>query len=396
MMHVFRVTAVAVAVTALGVVGVAASHAPMPSRGNAKAGRDVYQRYCIQCHGGTGDGGGEAANWTVPRPRDFRSGLFKFRSTTTGQLPLESDLYRTISNGLYGTSMPPFNAIEPRARWDVIAYIETFSNRWASEQTPTPIVIPAETPATAESAVRGHEKFVALCASCHGNEGLGNGPLAKSLVDAWGYPVRPANLTAGRTKQEVYGVDIYRTFMTGINGTPMPGFNGAIQPNDAWDIVHFIESTGPWKETTPALQAASAQLRAAANANQDGTPAADVSGGTPAAPTGSTVTVKMIGDAKGYRFEPATITIHSGDAVTFTNVVGGPHNVTFWSDSIPKGTAQQLQANMPNTTGPFTSPLLIDANATYTVSFGKLPAGTYKFYCMPHLALGMKGEITVQ
>jgi plastocyanin len=55
-----------------------------------------------------------------------------------------------------------------------------------------------------------------------------------------------------------------------------------------------------------------------------------------------------------------------------------------------------LNANMPNTTSPLTGPLLINANDTYTVSFAGLKAGTYHFYCTPHLALGMKGVITVQ
>jgi plastocyanin len=391
MMHVLRVTAVALSVSAVSLAATTLGP-PAGRTGDAAQGKNVYQRYCIQCHGRKGDGAGEAANWTTPRPRDFRQGLFKFRSTTVGSLPQESDLYRTISDGLYGTSMPPFGAIEPRARQDVIAYIKTFSPRWTAEQAPASIDIPSETPKTRESALRGHDQFVKLCASCHG-DGSGNGPLAKSLVDAWGYPIAPANLTLGRTKQEVTGHDIYRTFMTGINGTPMPGFNGAIPANDAWDIVHFVESLGPWKETTDELR--SAQVRYASSAPA-GSPAAAISGGTPAPATGATITVKMIGDATGYHFDPATINVHAGDAVAFTNVVGGPHNVTFWPDSIPKGTAQQLQANMPNTSGPLSGPLLISPGDTYTVSFGKLPAGTYKFYCMPHLALGMKGEIVVQ
>jgi plastocyanin len=404
MISVFRMAAVTLSV--VGALAASAfvfppavppAHDPAGGSGNARHGREVYERYCIQCHGDKGDGNGEAANWTVPRPRDFRQGLFKFRSTPLGALPLERDLDHTISDGLYGTSMPPFQAIEPSARQDVIAYIESLSPRWQSEQRATPVDVPAETPLTIESATRGHEKFVALCASCHG-DGTGNGPLAKSLVDAWGYPIQPANLTLGRTKQEVTGRDIYRTFMTGINGTPMPGFAGAVPPADAWDIVHFIESLGPWKGSTKALRAVGeAQWPSGLGPKVGGgTPASDVAGGTAAPATGATIAVKMIGDASGYHFEPAHITVHTGDAVTFTNMVGGPHNVTFWGDSIPKGTAQQLQANMPNTSGPLTGPLLIDANATFTISFGKLPAGTYKFYCLPHLALGMKGEIVVQ
>jgi plastocyanin len=112
--------------------------------------------------------------------------------------------------------------------------------------------------------------------------------------------------------------------------------------------------------------------------------------------TGTTHEVKMLGDAQGYRFDPATITIKEGDAVKWTVVSGPPHNVAFWSDSIPSGAAAQLGANMPNTMAPLSSPLEMQPGATYTVSFAGVPKGTYKYYCTPHLALGMKGTITVQ
>jgi plastocyanin len=146
------------------------------------------------------------------------------------------------------------------------------------------------------------------------------------------------------------------------------------------------------KDTTSAPAAAPKDTTAAA--------AAPAAGAAPAAAaaaiTGKTVTVNMIGDAKGYRFEPATVTIKVGDGIKFVNVTGGPHNVTFWADSIPAGAAAALGANMPNTTSPLTGPLLIAPNDTYTVSFAGTKAGSYKFYCTPHLALGMKGSITVQ
>ena len=116
-----------------------------------------------------------------------------------------------------------------------------------------------------------------------------------------------------------------------------------------------------------------------------------------ATPTRSaTVTVKMIGDAKGYRFEPAQITVHAGDSIEFQSVTGGPHDVTFWADSIPAGAAKQLQANMPNTTAPLSGPLLINDGDKYTISTAKLTPGTYKFYCMPHLPMGMRGVLVVQ
>jgi plastocyanin len=110
----------------------------------------------------------------------------------------------------------------------------------------------------------------------------------------------------------------------------------------------------------------------------------------------ATINVKMIGDGKGYRFDPSTITAKVGDSITFTNVAGGPHNVTFWADSIPAGTAAALQADMPKTTAPLTSPLFETDGEVWTMSTANLKPGTYKLYCLPHLPLSMHGQLVVQ
>ena len=106
----------------------------------------------------------------------------------------------------------------------------------------------------------------------------------------------------------------------------------------------------------------------------------------------------MVGDEKGYRFEPANITVKSGDAIKFTNVSGGPHNVGFDPAKVPAPVQAQLGANMPgdHSMGPLESPLLLQPNESYTISFAKIPAGSYDIHCTPHLALGMKGVVTVQ
>lgn len=117
---------------------------------------------------------------------------------------------------------------------------------------------------------------------------------------------------------------------------------------------------------------------------------------SPTPVSGKTVTVNMVGDVKGYRYEPSAITIAPGDGIKFVNVSGGPHNVTFWADSMPSGAAKILSENMPNTTAPLMGPLMVTPNETYTVSFNGAPAGVYHFYCTPHQALGMKGTITVK
>jgi plastocyanin len=112
--------------------------------------------------------------------------------------------------------------------------------------------------------------------------------------------------------------------------------------------------------------------------------------------TGKTWEVKMIGDATGYKYDPANLTIKQGDAVKWTVVSGPPHNVSFYADSIPTGAQTQLAANMPNPMSPLTSPLFNNPNESYTVSFAGVAKGTYKYFCTPHQALGMHAQLTVQ
>jgi plastocyanin len=126
--------------------------------------------------------------------------------------------------------------------------------------------------------------------------------------------------------------------------------------------------------------------------------AAPAPAGGEAAPAGGGTThdVNMVLEGSTYKYVPDQLTIKSGDVVRFHNVSGGPHNVSFWADSIPSGAADALKAGMPDQMAPLEGSLLTEPNAAYSVSFAKAPAGEYKFYCLPHLALGMKGKLTVQ
>ncbi len=113
--------------------------------------------------------------------------------------------------------------------------------------------------------------------------------------------------------------------------------------------------------------------------------------------TGTTHEVKMLGDAKGYRFEPANVTIKSGDGIKFTVVSGGPHNVAFDPATVPADQKAQLDANMgADKMGELSSALKTNPGESVTISFGNIKPGKYPYHCTPHLALGMKGEITVQ
>ncbi|HUQ80170.1 MAG TPA: plastocyanin/azurin family copper-binding protein [Gemmatimonadaceae bacterium] len=118
--------------------------------------------------------------------------------------------------------------------------------------------------------------------------------------------------------------------------------------------------------------------------------------GTAAAITGTTHEVKMVGDDKGYRFEPADIKVKAGDGIKFIMVSGGPHNVAFDPATIPADVKGQLSANMPSQQGELSSPLFSNPNENYIISFANIKPGQYPYHCTPHLAMGMKGTITVQ
>jgi plastocyanin len=113
--------------------------------------------------------------------------------------------------------------------------------------------------------------------------------------------------------------------------------------------------------------------------------------------TGATKTVNMVGDAKGYRFEPANITVKQGDAIKFVVVGGGPHNVAFDPATIPADQKTQLDANMgSDKMGELSSNMKMNPGESVTISFANIKPGQYPYHCTPHLALGMKGVITVQ
>jgi len=200
--------------------------------GHAEQGKPLYRRYCIGCHGPRGDGAGENAPYIDPKPRNFTQATFKCRSTPTGTLPTDEDLYSSVGRGFDNSNMPSWAPLTDQERINLVAFIKTFSPRWKTDKAGTPTNIPNEPPVTVESIQHGHDLFQKLeCWKCHGPEGRGDGPSAATLTDSNDQPIRPYNFAEGsRFKCGSTNQDIYRIFITGVDGTPMPSFADVISP----------------------------------------------------------------------------------------------------------------------------------------------------------------------
>jgi len=216
---------------------------------NYLKGRFVYQKQCVPCHGRTGRGDGPWSKDVRDKPRNFRAGIFKFRTTPYGYLPTEDDLRRTIRRGIPGTMMPIFSKLTDAEVTALIVYLQNLSPRWKDESLRAEAVPLPETPTwfTDEAKRKKHAElgkslFQKTCASCHGSEGKGNGPASQGLKDAWENEITPADLSREHHKSGDDPGELFRTIALGLDGTPMVGFLETLKGEEIWDLVAFIKS----------------------------------------------------------------------------------------------------------------------------------------------------------
>ena len=220
-------------------------------------GKAIYAQRCEVCHGVEGDGNGPAAANLDPKPRDFRRGWYKIRTTTSGQLPTDDDLVQVIANGMPGTTMPAWKGVlgddEIRA---VATYIKGFAKRFERE-TPALIAFGPKVTSSPESIARGKEIFegqAAECIKCHGDAGRGDGPSADELTDDFGNVIAPADMTMPWLfRGGPAADDIYRRLETGLTGSPMPSYADVLSDDQLWDLANYVDSLGP--DASPELQA---------------------------------------------------------------------------------------------------------------------------------------------
>lgn len=207
-------------------------------------GKRIYIESCAVCHGLSGKGDGVVAGNLEVKPRNFTDGKFKVRSTRSGQVPLDEDLYRILGRGMgHDNAMPAWSHLPPKSKHAVIAYIKTFSPKKFARQYRAKVVpVPPRKVSTRESIAAGKQWYTDIeCAKCHGVSGHADGPSTKTLKDAWGNKIVPPDLSKpwkfiGGSEPE----DIYRTLSTGLTGSAMPALEGTLNEDQTWDLVNYL------------------------------------------------------------------------------------------------------------------------------------------------------------
>jgi mono/diheme cytochrome c family protein len=234
------------------IVGVPAD---LPEYAAMERGKSVYLAQCAVCHGIRGDGAGFLAAGFDVKPRDFRDGTYKFRATKSGQLPAMADVERTVRIGVPGTTMPAWGQfLTPQQIADVSRYLVVFSEKfkkaWTKKEVPEALAVSPRPSDLSARVAQGAELWKKMqCAQCHGERGKGDGPSAPTLRDDWKNPIRATDVTyKWQFRNGHEPEDVYRTFIGGLNGTPMPSYGDTLtEEKDRWALVAYVLSLSPPK-----------------------------------------------------------------------------------------------------------------------------------------------------
>ena len=231
------------------------------------AGARSYELYCRACHGDQGDGKGPSASGLRPPPRDFTLGEFKFAAVPAGTLPHDDDFVRVVRFGLHGTAMLSWDGVPEKDLGEIIQYVKTFSPRWQTE-TPGDAVVPTADPwkgRDAEGIAFGRKVYhgLAQCLTCHPSYGsrqlifeaskeLTGSGTTDFRDDMYGSVLKESDygvkiLPPDFTRTELRSIragheleDFYRVIASGVGGTAMPTWKGALPEEDLWGLVHYV------------------------------------------------------------------------------------------------------------------------------------------------------------
>ena len=252
-------------------------------------GLGLFQQHCSGCHGPYGRGNGSATlQWYAGNyPRNFWYAKYKNRSTKYGTVPTDQDLYRTLTRGFYGSTMPAFGHLSAQDRWSLVAFIKSLANfyddydeavinrfdpvrgGWNSE----PLDVGDEPPVTLETVTRGRILFIEQgCAQCH--QGRNDKPVGLARAeggftnwrDEMDRPIEHSrDLTTRVYRGGAAASDLFRIISGGPTVGPMPSYQN-LPIADRWSLVHYVQSI--FKPELPqAPKSADAEAKPPQNSN---------------------------------------------------------------------------------------------------------------------------------
>ena len=249
------------------------------------AGRRDFVQFCSSCHGLDGDGYGRSAQHLRPTPRSFQQSKFKF-TKVIADLPSDEALMTLIKRGLAGTPMLPWDLSDVQLL-DIIQYIKSLSpeeSGWRDvySQVGDPVEVGEDPWADIKerAIARGREVYhgAASCHLCHPGyvtneqlrvlrkdpegtvyrEDLTYPALKDSEYEVLGRAtkVMPPDFTWHQLRAGITTADLFQTIASGIKGTAMPQWKGAIPDEDLWALAHYVEDLIVSYKDQPAVRGA--------------------------------------------------------------------------------------------------------------------------------------------
>ncbi len=242
-------------------------------------GKHVYLEYCAACHGENGDGNGPAAKGSLPPPRNFKQGLYKFGYSADGGLPSDHDFVRIIQGGLNGTAMFKWDISKDQAL-AVTQYIKTFAPQvWENKDNEKGIKVelspdPYSLARKEAAIIKGKEVYhmVANCQTCHQayiskdefsklNEKYNGEKLSADDFEADFYQLKiqeseyyfydseerfakylPPDFTWHELRSINNVEDIAWRLAAGVTGSGMPAWKGTIEDHEIWAVAYYVDS----------------------------------------------------------------------------------------------------------------------------------------------------------
>jgi mono/diheme cytochrome c family protein len=232
-----------------------ATSAPAATEAMRVLGDALYESNCGACHGAKGDRRSALAAELRPAPTDFTRGVYKLRSTPSGSLPSDRDLFRTLTRGVHGTTMRPWRRLTEVERWALVGKLKSFSARFRDERPALAVAVPAAPRETIDLEDRGARIYQRLgCGSCHGEVGEVN-QAAREVFrrDPARRKVRIRDFTRGRFIRGIEMEDIFLTLRVGVAGTPMASYD--LPDADLWALAAHVRSLlrdRPYNDLPPA------------------------------------------------------------------------------------------------------------------------------------------------